>query len=239
MAFTPGTFKVYTGLASMHISAINPDANSVYLSKTDVGIDKVRIDIMLGHKDPNIKTKIAFFLENREYVSTTGNKKIINNFGQNCYAPSIDAIPDNVIYFKKEDMRYALVGEAELIDFFRTWLSVPLSMASTFDNLRGVFKGDFSELQNYIEANRNRKIQVLLTVNVKEPNVYQSVFTKHFERGNSVDRTRWDKTILKLQENNQVIPNYGNSYELKEFNYSPEASPAPVSVAPGSQDLPF
>lgn len=252
MAFTQGNneeYKLYTGVADCFIVAINPTDEELKamgitpkapvkyieeLTGTDGSVSKrVSIDFWLRHKDPDILVKIRFFLEDKIKTSIDGTKnRYINDFGQNFYGTSIDDLPKasatGVTWIEKANIRECLIGEAEIVDFIRTWFAAGAKDVSKFDNIKALFEGDFTELKGYAKEGKLKKIQVLLYVN---DNGYQSVFTRHFARAFNKRADRWMKSL----EGSKI--NYQNSLVLQEMNQLTGASAPPP--APNAAEDPF
>lgn len=188
--------KLYTGVSPMKIVGICPtleelnglgfnfEKGPVYVSKDETtGTDKVRIDVVF--MNDKVKSKSAFFLENRERQSKAGDKyEIINNFGQSTWAPSVGDAVEKVgkngkKWFKPEGARVALVGEVALIGFLRDWLNANPEDQGKIDNYPALFAGNFKELQNYVKILSKNTIYTLSTVREGK---YQGVYNGFFVR---------------------------------------------------------
>ena len=245
MAFAANTdnvSKVYTGLANMQVIAINPSKaeaealginlkeEPVYVGKTDDGTHKVSIDFWLRHTNPDFTQKVRFFLEARTLVTSTGKQRAINDLGQNTFTNDLTVLPlksgSNETWFSTKGIRFAFVGECELIGFLRSWLSVGVDQESKLDSPEALFKGDVSELRKYLSQFPNAKVQVLLV----EKNGYSNVYTKHFERGGNAGVTRWNKEITNGINSGYPV-NIQGSLVLKELAISDSPSGAPAVPA--------
>jgi len=189
--------KLFTGVSPMKIVGICPtleelnelkfnfEKEPVYVSKDETtGTDKVRIDVVF--MNDKVKSKSAFFLENRERQSKAGDKfEIINNFGQSTWAPSVGDALEKVgkngkKWFRPEGARVALVGEVALISFLRDWLNANPEDQGKIDSYPALFAGNFKELQNFVKILSKNTIYTLSTVREGK---YQGVYNGFFVRG--------------------------------------------------------
>jgi len=266
MAFTPGTTTVrknYTGLADMQVFAINPTKAELaefgitykdeinYFGEKD-GVKSFKVDFWLKHDDPEIKTKVTFFLGSELAATKTGKIRYINDKGMNVAADSLDNLPtnkDGIVWFDKSTARQAYVGECELVDFIRNWLHISPTSEAKLEDFLKIVKGNVTELRNLIAVADGRKIQVLLYVK----DGYQQVFTRNFERGGNKNRSRWDKQITEFMSYSGPIA-YQNSYALKEFDEMNDApstepvgganpfadtAPSAEAIEKAKEDIPF
>lgn len=213
---------VYTGLTDVNIIAVNPTLaeaekldlpireEPTYISTSEEGNAKIRLDFWV--KNAQVLTKIAFFLEDCTRVSSAGNKQFINNYGSTVYAVSAQDITYD--WYKQEGVRECKVGEAELVDFIKAWLSVPQGGEARIDNISQLIKGDLTFLKGLITTNAARKVQILLIVKESDGKYYQNVYTRYFGRAGGKSVTYWQKHMDKAQ----TLPNYQNNFKLQEFN---------------------
>lgn len=220
------SFTLYTGVSPMKVVGICPtleelqgigfkafDKEPVYTSKSDEGIDKVRIDVVF--KNDKVMTKAAFFLENkqRESAKTPGLFEIINNFGQNTWATSVEEAVEKVAkksgkkWFKPEGARIALSGEVALINFIRDWANSNPEDQSTIDSYDKLFKGNYKELQDLVKLLKNNTIYTLSTV---KDGKYQGIYNGFFVR------TQFKIEAAKLKFSNHVQDQVKAGYPLKE-----------------------
>ena len=220
------SFTLYTGVSPMKVVGICPtleelqgigfkafDKEPVYTSKSDEGIDKVRIDVVF--KNDKVMTKAAFFLENkqRESAKTPGLFEIINNFGQNTWATSVEEAVEKVAkksgkkWFKPEGARIALSGEVNLINFIRDWANSNPEDISTIDSYSNLFKGNFKELQDLVKTLKNNTIYTLSTV---KEGKYQGIYNGFFVR------TQFSLDAAKVKFSNHVADQQKANYPLKE-----------------------
>lgn len=192
-------FSTYKGVAKVKVLAVNPtlaelqaiglnfNAEPEYTSATDTGEDKVRIDFIIGNE--KLKTKLSFFLEDKERTNNAGDKfEFINNYGQSSWGSTVQEVTSRTgkngnTWFKEEGARKAYVGEVQLIQFLSDWLNVSLDDQVTLEKFPNYFKGDVSELKDYVKAASNNQIYVLLTVREADNGkFYQNVYTGKFVR---------------------------------------------------------
>lgn len=205
--------KLYTGLYNMKVAAINPNKaqleemgykpqnDPVYISKDDDGTDKVRLDFFLVGDAPEagreIRTKIAFFLENKHRVNKDGNKaEWINDFGRTAWGTP-EAPPTGLKWFDNATARPSKVGEYELHLFLINWLNIQPGDEAKLDNFNALFAGNYGELLALLNANKNNEIRVLLTV---RDGKYQSVYNRYFDRATNNRTTYWESHIKKQSE---------------------------------------
>ena len=90
-----GETVLYTGITNVKVVAINPtkeekealglssQTDPTYISTMEDGTKKVRIDFYVEDAVKNMRSKIAFFLEDKSRTSRDGGKtEWINNFGR-------------------------------------------------------------------------------------------------------------------------------------------------------------
>ena len=216
---------LWTGVSPMKVVGICPDLKELqeigfkgfdkeptYISNAE-GIDKVRIDVVF--KNDKVTTKAAFFLENkeRESAKTPGLFEIINNFGQNTWATSVEEAVEKVAkksgkkWFKPEGARIALSGEVNLINFIRDWANSNPEDISTIDSYSNLFKGNFKELQDLVKTLKNNTIYTLSTV---KEGKYQGIYNGFFVR------TQFSLDAAKVKFSNHVADQQKANYPLKE-----------------------
>lgn len=247
--------KLYTGLANMRVVAINPNKavleqmgykpqqEPVYTSTDDKGVQKLRMDFYLSgaglDPDTQIRTKIAFFLENQDRVNQAGTKgEWINNFGRTAWGTP-DAPPSTFKWFDSSTARKAKVGEADLTNFLINWLNISPQDEAKLDNFEVLFAGDYSELLSILNANPNNEVRVLLAVREGK---YQSVYNRYFDRATN-KRTNYWESHIKSQTEAGYPPkeDFGNSFTFKEWEEPTVMQDAPPNTDGSQQteDDPF
>lgn len=218
--------KLYTGLTNMKVVAINPNkaqlealgykpqSEPVYITVED-GIKKLRLDFYLTHKDYPMKTKVAFFLENRIRTNQSGTKaEWINNFGRTAWGDLTEP-PKDLKWFDATTARLAKVGEFDLHNFLINWLNISPNDEAKLDKFDALFVGDYSELKSLFNNAKNNEIRVLLTV---RDGKYQSVYGKYFDRATN-KRTNYWEAHIKSQTEAGFAPkeDFQNSFIFQEW----------------------
>lgn len=237
--------KLYTGVAKVRVVAVNPDMAAMqemgmknvkdepqYVSSTDEGHNKVRLDFYLQSDKPAIKAKLSFWLEDVETITKAGDKKqFINHIAQSTYATSEAALYD---WFDTTDVRVAKRGEADLHEFLRAWANVKSGEECKID-VAPFFESDFSELQSLVGMLSVNEIQVLLGVRVADNgNTYQDVYNRHFERSYTKSTKGW---IKKLSDTYSTYKNdYQGELTLQEYAGPTSVTPSNGSVPSGTSD---
>lgn len=227
--------RIFTGLATFMPILVNPTKEEltkigvnlkdepVYTTKTEEGNDRTRVDIwgqimetskIVG--SPQYQ-KVSFFIENtfKESTATPGNFQFINEFGLSTWGQNVEEITEKYgSWFKGDKIRKAYSGEADLVSFINSWLSIGKGQKSGFENPVNLTKGDVTELKTIISKFKERKLQVLLTVREYEGSYFQSIYNRYTSRSFNKSTTYWEKHF----ENSQANVEYQNSFALKEFN---------------------
>lgn len=194
-------FTKKVGLFEGKVIAINPDAEEYkdilgmelkedskaveYLGKSQDGNTTLRVDVWLEEAKNKDKFKVTFFLEDKEKVNKDGTKKqYINNIGRCTWADSPNNLPT---WFKERENRVAFVGEEDLYNFLRSWLS-NIDFSSKKSTLQLEFnkliKGNVKELKEQINGEWASNIVALATISTKETEdgvkEFQNVYNKAF-----------------------------------------------------------
>ncbi len=236
--------KVYAGnptLAELQELGMNFNSEPEYVSETDTGEAKVRIDFIVGND--KLKTKLTFFLEDRERVSKNGKFEFINNLGQSSWGETLEEVLSRTgrggnTWFNELGARKALVGEAQLMQFLADWLNIDTNAGDEvyLENLPALFKGDFSELKKYVKEADSNRVYVLLTVNEKDGKFYQNVYNGAFARASFTPQAaigRFAKEAKKQEDSGYPIKGFAG-LEFGEYiptldSTEPDAD-APTSV---------
>jgi len=242
-------FKRYIGVAPVKVVAINPTMEQLnalgyrttepitYLSKTDDGVDQLKIDVVVktvAEKCNGIEAtfKVPFTLRKR-YVkgATSGKYKIMDNYGRTAWAtkeeieakqvPSYANGPANI----DKDYSVLLEGEELLNLFARAYLGIPnvtkfvngapagmidnpADAEGKLENVKNYFTGNIDELKDTIALAPNNWIKILVGVRTTPDNKqYQTVFARDFVSGGSHNYTRLGKTLNE----NLAIGRYADS----------------------------
>jgi hypothetical protein len=227
---------------------INPESKATeYLGQTRDGNNYLRIDVWLEDVKSADQFKVSFFLEDKERENRDGTKKqYINSVGMCAWADDESNLWD--WFTKDRDYRVAYVGEEDLYELLRTWLS-KLDYRKPQTELEldwnKLMHGNVSELKGQIDGDYCGSITALATVVVREQDgetkEYQGVYNKGFLSGYAMKQFRvmdyTDSRIVSNLKNRkprelkpherfvvQVTGEYGckDYYILKELeNYNP------------------
>lgn len=253
-----GTIKLFTGITDMKVIAINPSLEEAtklglsmkkeetYTFKDDKDVNCANIDFWLQHPTQDFKLKYRIWLKDIDRLATTGKKLAINDFGQSSFVDTLDKLPvngDGVQWFSSQGVRWAKVGEDDLIRFLKGWLNIGAGRTAKLDDITKLFKGDFSELRSIMKAAATNNIQVLITIK----GGYMQVFPKHFEKGGNVIKTRWEKAVADTVKSGYPVELAGGKITFQEYvmQEGPSAAPANAEGDPFAgasapdTDLPF
>jgi hypothetical protein len=199
--FEEKDFPKKVGLFEARVIAVNPTREEYadvlgrelkeeskateYLGTSKDGNARLRIDFWLEEIKNKEKFKLTFFIENKEKENRDGTKKqYINNVGRCTWADSPNNLPT---WFKERENRVAFVGEEDLYNFLRSWLSnIDFSKKTATLQLEfnKLIKGNVKELKEQIIGEWSNNIVALATINSKETDEgtkeYQNVYNKAF-----------------------------------------------------------
>lgn len=243
-------FKRYYGIAPVKILAVNPtmeELNSLgfnvtepvnYVSKTDDGIDQIRIDFIIetiADKCDGISTKfhLPFTLRKKAVKgANSGKYQIMDIYGRTAWATEDDiknkVIPQYANGPANISAGYTMLceGEENLTNFIRTYLGIPnvtkfingapagmidnpADAEGKLDHVKEYFTGNISELKEIIKLAPNNWIKVLVGIRTTPENKqYQTIFSRGFVSGGSNNYNRLSKT---LQEN-LAVDRYADTY---------------------------
>ena len=207
-----------------------------YLAESKEGNARVRLDFWLVEVKTQDKFKLTFFIENKEKESKDGMKKqYINNVGRCTWSDSENNLPG---WFKdNRDFRVAYVGEEDLYNFLRAWLSnIDFSKPSAtlqveFNKL---IKGNVKELKEQINGEWVNNIVALATISTQEKEdgvkEFQNVYNKAFLPPYSIkafrvlDYNKADvvsalrgKSNKELKAHERFVLNVVGEYGCKDF----------------------
>jgi len=236
--------KLYTGVASMRVFAINPTREE--LEKFDIRfqdeinytgekmdeatnsqVKTVRVDVWMANQQLDIKTKAAFFLEDRIQKNKDGDKQEwINNIGRSAWG-SVTEPPTEYQWFDSSTARPAKVGEAVLINFLINWMNTKPTDEVFIEDWEALFKGDASEISSLVPIYGEKNVvKALLHVveNEESGKYYQNVYTRFFARWNHDKLTSWSDFVHKEDKEGKQrnLPRGFYSFEIKEFKPIPE-----------------
>ena len=249
--FEEKEFAKKIGLFEAKVIAVNPTAEEYadvlgrqlkedskateYLGTSQAGNARLRIDFWLEEVKNKEKFKLTFFIENKEKENKDGTKKqYINNVGRCTWADSPNNLPT---WFKERENRVAFVGEEDLYNFLRSWLS-NIDFSSKKSTLQLEFnkliKGNVKELKEQIVGEWAANIVALATISSKETpdgvKEYQGVYNKAFLPSYSIKAFRLldynaagtvsglrQKSSKDLKPHERFVLNVVGEYGCKDF----------------------
>lgn len=249
--FEDKEFAKKIGLFEARVIAVNPtteeyadvlgrqlkeDSKSTeYLGTSKDGNARLRIDFWLEEVKTREKFKLTFFIENKEKENKDLTKKqYINNIGRCTWADSPNNLPT---WFKERENRVAFVGEEDLYNFLRSWLS-NIDFSSKKSTLQLEFnkliKGNVKELKDEINGEWATNIVALATVTSKETpdgtKEYQAIYSKAFlppysikafrlidyNKADAISALR-QKSQKELKPHERFVLNVVGEYGCKDF----------------------
>jgi hypothetical protein len=195
-------FTKKVGLFEGKVIAINPDAEEYneilgielkedskaleYLGKSQDGNTTLRVDFWLEETKNQEKFKVTFFLEDKKRSNKDETKnQYINDIGSVCWAADENNIPE--WFAKGRDIRQAYVGEEDLYNFVRTWLS-EVDYKDTSNVLmmewKKVMKGNLTDLKSQVDGAYCTNVVAMATIKTvikdDETKEYQGVYNRAF-----------------------------------------------------------
>ena len=249
--FEEKEFAKKIGLFEARVIAVNPTTEEYadvlgrqlkedskateYLGTSKDGNARLRIDFWLEEVKTQEKFKLTFFIENKEKENKDQTKKqYINNIGRCTWADSPNNLPT---WFKERENRVAFVGEEDLYNFLRSWLS-NIDYSSKKSTLQLEFnkliKGNVKELKEQINGEWATNIVALATVSSKETEdgtkEYQAIYSKAFLPPYSIKAFRLidynkaeaisalrQKSQKELKPHERFVLNVVGEYGCKDF----------------------
>jgi hypothetical protein len=161
-----------------------------YLGESKDGNTTLRLSFWLKDVKSQQNFNVSFYLEDKERTNKDGSKnQYINQIGMCSWGSSEDEL---AVWFKgsadkPRDFRVAYVGEEELYEFLRNWLSqLDFSKHDTVLSLdwKKLMRGNIKELTSQINGEYSTNVVCMATVTTREVNgevkEYQSVYNKAF-----------------------------------------------------------
>jgi len=244
-------FKKKVGLFEARVLAINPTAEEFkdilnielkedskaveYLSTSDEGKTKLRVDVWLEDVKSKERFKVSFFLEDKQKENRDGTKKqYINAVGVTSWADDPNNLGD---WFTARDYRVAFVGEEDLYNFLRTWLgNLDYRDAETTLQIdwKKLMKGNVKDIKEQIGGELATTFVALATIKTvikdEETKEYQGVYNKAFLPAYSLKNFRLinysDDKVLQalrskktrdLKPHERFVVNVTGEYGCKEF----------------------
>ena len=249
--FDDKEFAKKVGLFEAKVIAVNPTTEEYadvlgrqlkedskateYLGTSKDGNARLRLDFWLEEVKSKEKFKLTFFIENKEKENRDQTKKqYINNIGRCTWADSPNNLPT---WFKERENRVAFVGEEDLYNFLRSWLS-NIDFSSKKSTLQVEFnkliKGNVKELKEQINGEWATNIVALATINTKETEdgvkEFQNVYNKGFLPPYSIKAFRLldynaagtisglrQKASKDLKPHERFVLNVTGEYGCKDF----------------------
>ena len=249
--FEDKEFAKKVGLFEAKVIAVNPTTEEYadvlgrqlkedskateYLGTSKDGNARLRLDFWLEEFKTQEKFKLTFFIENKEKENKDLTKKqYINNIGRCTWADSPNNLPT---WFKERENRVAFVGEEDLYNFLRSWLS-NIDFSSKKSTLQVEFnkliKGNVKELKEQINGEWATNIVALATVSSKETEdgtkEYQAIYSKAFLPPYSIKAFRLidynkaeaisalrQKSQKELKPHERFVLNVVGEYGCKDF----------------------
>lgn len=161
-----------------------------YIGESKDGNTTLRLSIWLKDVKTEENFNVSFYLEDKERENKDKTKKqYINQIGMCTWASDEDGLAD---WFKgtsasPKDYRVAYVGEEEMYDFLRTWLSeLDYRSDGTILSIdwKKLMRGNVKELTSQINGEFCGNVVAMATVTTREKDgeikEYQSVYNKGF-----------------------------------------------------------
>jgi len=249
--FDDKEFAKKVGLFEAKVIAVNPTTEEYadvlgrqlkedskateYLGTSKDGNARLRLDFWLEEVKSKEKFKLTFFIENKEKENRDGTKKqYINNIGRCTWADSPNNLPT---WFQERENRVAFVGEEDLYNFLRSWLS-NIDFSSKKSTLQVEFnkliKGNVKELKEQINGEWATNIVALATINTKETDdgvkEFQNIYNKAFLPPYSIKAFRLldynaagtisglrQKSAKDLKPHERFVLNVVGEYGCKDF----------------------
>ena len=249
--FEDKEFAKKIGLFEARVIAVNPTTEEYadvlgrqlkedskateYLGTSKDGNARLRLDFWLEEVKSKEKFKLTFFIENKEKENKDQTKKqYINNIGRCTWADSPNNLPS---WFKERENRVSFVGEEDLYNFLRSWLS-NIDFSSKKSTLQLEFnkliKGNVKELKDEINGEWATNIVALATVTSKETpdgtKEYQAIYSKAFLPPYSIKAFRLidynkaeaisalrQKSQKELKPHERFVLNVVGEYGCKDF----------------------
>jgi hypothetical protein len=249
--FDDKEFAKKVGLFEAKVIAVNPTTEEYadvlgrqlkedskateYLGTSKDGNARLRLDFWLEEVKSKEKFKLTFFIENKEKENRDQTKKqYINNIGRCTWADSPNNLPT---WFKERENRVSFVGEEDLYNFLRSWLS-NIDFSSKKSTLQLEFnkliKGNVKELKEQINGEWATNIVALATINTKETDdgvkEFQNIYNKAFLPPYSIKAFRLldynaagtisglrQKSSKDLKPHERFVLNVVGEYGCKDF----------------------
>lgn len=242
-------FNRYVGVAEFNVVGFNltkdqiqkqfgyePKQEMSYTGVSKEGNDTVNITVFLKEKTTGEAARATYFLENKLRVAQDGKPQYINNKAMSSY------VIEGQEWFTKNEYRQAYVGEAELVNFIKNWLSnfdwfsdpdVTLDLNQTKEFL----KGNVKVLNEMAQKYNKQTIGYLSGIRSYDGKDYQDIYNRACLPGYSVKKIQdlskgsteeelskypyGVRQFVKQVEGQYGYSNYfGNSYKYRVYDPS-------------------
>ena len=280
--------KRYTGVASCYVVGVNPNKKELeeiygttienepeYRSSVEVDgrkVENVRIDFIVKTEpeDNNgieMISKVALFLRKEyRYNKEKTKVQVIDKYGRTAWVTIDQAKAKEIPMYANgpanldADYRPCFVGEEELTNFLKAYLSipnvneyknnqwVPNSKVSSpndciarLDNIDKYFSGNYDELRDAIAFQPKNRVKILFGVKTNdEGKQYQAVFTQMFLKNGVRDYSKLEKELAARKVAGAYPTTEFTVGDLKEYNPQPTSFAAPAeNVGNPFADNPF
>lgn len=236
--------QIYTGLAKVKPVLVNPSMEQlqeigVNLNSAPSYVDEV-VDDKSGEEFTRIRydvwfklpvkddthSKLSFFVENRDFVASTGKVKVMNDYGQAVFVEPDQKASELYEWYKSDGEHRVFRGEEDLVNFIRAYGNIKSDDKFNIDLSDDLENGNwktFQEVIEHIRDNLGNTVEVLLGA---KDGKYQAVYTRMFGKGNVNNTGRFKNHIEKQMD---YLSNNGYSFpvdfqgSLKFQKYEPTA----------------
>lgn len=202
-------FKLKVGLGEFRVLAFNPTRDELnrllgsereggeidYLYENKNGKPATRISVWLEEVKSKSRMMLTFFLEKETAVSRTGKTQYVNAVGQSSYVDDESNLQD--FFIKAMTYRKAHVGEADFMEFMRSWMTgIELNVEkggnrnNILTDIDKFYKGNCKEIQDLVNSEFAGTVVCPVTVQTKlvdgEIKHYQKVYNKRFLPGYAI-----------------------------------------------------
>ena len=265
-----GFYKTTIDNEPNYLGEVENDGKKVKTARIDF-IVKVAEGKYKDHNgdDIDLVNRVTFFLRNEYKFNKDKTKvQVIDKYGRTAWATIEEAKAHTIPTYSNGNQaridsgyRPAFVGEEELTEFVKAYLSIPSvekwsnrqivglidnpeEAEARFEHISDYFNGDFSEIVNISKYQPENKVKVLFGIKTTDTNKkYQDVFTRMFLRNGATDYSKLDGEV-KAAQNAGAYPNtVFEVCDLHEYVETPtsfdEAPTADMPAFDGDQFNPF
>lgn len=230
--------KKYVGIGNFKVLGVNLDFEELtelgfMRTKEPVydvemrGVMMKKITFYVVNIDTGLKLPIDFFISDNDKTSSAGNYRIINHYGQSCYASSIEDAA-KYDWFSMTGARIAKDGEVELTNFLINWLNVKNFVTKQeqaqgqvpdeayIENWTALVDGDLKEIQQYVKEYKDNEIKCLVYIKAG----YMNIYNGKFERATTKRLDNWVAHSNKQKADGYPLPGEYVIDLLQEFTPS-------------------